>query len=176
MSPRALSATLPKVTRAVLEKGGRDYAALIAEWKLIVGEALAESSLPEKLARKRPATEGNANPAGGVLTVRVTSGAAMEFQHREPQILERINAYLGHRAVDRLKLIPRAAPARSRPSRQRSCRPSTPPSPQSPIRSCASDSHGSAGRWAPAAYAAPRRKNEISQQLERSYPQVTNSP
>ncbi len=107
---RALSATLPKVTKAVLEKGGRDYAALIAEWKLIVGDALAESSLPEKLARKRPATEGNANPASGVLTVRVTSGAAMEFQHREPQILERINAYLGHRAVDRLKLIHGAIP------------------------------------------------------------------
>jgi hypothetical protein len=36
----------------------------------------------------------------------------MEFQHREPQIIERINAYLGHRAVDRLKLIQGPMPNR----------------------------------------------------------------
>jgi hypothetical protein len=100
MSPRALAATLPKITKAVLEKGGRDYAAIVAEWPQIVGSALGESSLPEKLAQPR-----TAGAVGGVLTITVSSGAAMEFQHREPQILERINAYLGRTAVTRLKLI-----------------------------------------------------------------------
>ena len=36
----------------------RDYAALIAEWPSIVGKALAESSLPEKLSRSRQNDSG----------------------------------------------------------------------------------------------------------------------
>ena len=120
MSPRALAATLPKLTKPILEKGGRDYAALIAEWPAIVGEALAASSLPEKMTRP---VRDKAGPA--VLTVRVTSGAAMEFQHREPQLIERINAYLGHRAVERLKLIQGPIPGRQA-RRPRTLRPLTP--------------------------------------------------
>jgi len=92
MPPRALAATLPKVTRAVLAKHGRVYGTLVAEWTAIVGARLAESSLPEKLA-------------GNVLTVRVSSGAAMELQHSLPQVLERINAYVGSAAVERLRLV-----------------------------------------------------------------------
>ena len=111
MSPRALASTLPKITKAILEKGGRDYAALIAEWPGIVGTTLADSSLPEKLSR-RP-SGGRSAGGGGVLTVRVTGGAAMEFQHREPQLIERINAYLGHSAVARLKLVQGPIPGRA---------------------------------------------------------------
>lgn len=102
MAPRALSATLPKITKAILDKGGRDYATIIAEWPAIVGPALAGSSQPEKLARRRTGDEPS---AGSVLTIRVTGGAALEIQHREPQIVERINSYLGYRAVARLKLV-----------------------------------------------------------------------
>lgn len=111
MAPRALSATLPKITKAILDKGGRDYATIIAEWPAIVGTVLAGSSQPDKLVRRRA---GDERSSGAVLTVRVSSGAALEFQHREPQIIERINAYLGYRAVARLKLVQgvltRAAP------------------------------------------------------------------
>ena len=102
MAPRALSATLPKITKAVLDKGGRDYATIIAEWPAIVGQALAGSSQPEKLIRRRA---GDERSSGGVLTIRVSGGAALEIQHREPQIIERINSYIGYRAVTRLKLV-----------------------------------------------------------------------
>lgn len=102
MAPRALSATLPKITKAILDKGGRDYATIIAEWPAIVGTALAGSSQPDKLLRRRA---GDERSSGAVLTVRVSGGAALEIQHREPQIIERINAYLGYGAVARLKLV-----------------------------------------------------------------------
>lgn len=107
MSPRALAASLPKVTKPVLEKHGRAYAALIAEWANIVGPALAGMSLPEKLAT-------SANAMGSVLTVRVAGAAATEFQHLTPQILDRINTFLGYGAVTRLKLVqaPLPGPAR----------------------------------------------------------------
>ena len=102
MSPRSLSATLPKITKAILDKGGRDYATLIAEWPAIVGPQLAASSQPDKLVRRRQDDERS---AGGVLTIKVSGGAALEIQHREPQIVERINTYLGYRGVVRLKLV-----------------------------------------------------------------------
>ena len=65
MSPRALAATLPKLTKPVLEKHGRAYATLIAEWTNIAGPALSAMSLPEKLSPGAP----DAN--GGTLTIRV---------------------------------------------------------------------------------------------------------
>lgn len=109
MSPRALAASLPKVTKPALEKHGRAYASLIGEWTNIVGAALGALSLPEKLA-----TPAN---GGGVLTVRVAGAAATEFQHLAPQILERINTYLGFGAVVRLKLVQAPLPGpRRRPA------------------------------------------------------------
>ena len=121
MAPRTLAATLPKITKAVLDKGGRDYATIIAEWPAIVGPALAGSSEPEKLARPRSSgssSKGGADPAhaaGAILTIRVTGGAALEIQHREPQVIERINSYLGYRAVTRLKLVQGVLQNRAQP-------------------------------------------------------------
>jgi hypothetical protein len=112
MSPRSLSATLPKITKAILDKGGRDYATLIAEWPAIVGAPLAASSQPEKLVRRRQDDERS---HGGVLTIRVSGGAALEIQHREPQIIERINAYLGYRGVVRIKLVQGVLTRRTQP-------------------------------------------------------------
>jgi hypothetical protein len=110
MSPRAIAQTLPKLTKPVLDKHGRAFAALVGEWNEIVGPALAPLTLPEKLATG-PAS---ASEPGGVLTIRVSGGAAIEIQHLAPQILERINAFLGYSAVSRLKLLqaplPLAAP------------------------------------------------------------------
>lgn len=144
MAPRTLATTLPKITKAILDKGGRDYATIIAEWAAIVGPALAGSSEPEKLARRRPgeksrdnkmkeSTQKDERAGDAVLTIRVTGGAALEIQHREPQIIERINSYLGYRAVTRLKLVQGVLRHRPQPRR-------APPSPLSEAESQAIDS------------------------------------
>ena len=41
---------------------------------------------------------------GGVLHVRVAGAFALELQHLEPVVIERINAHFGHAAVTRLKM------------------------------------------------------------------------
>lgn len=112
MSPRALAATLPKLTKPVLEKHGRAYATLIAEWANIAGPALAAMSLPEKLSPGAP------NAAGGTLTIRVAGAAATELQHLAPQIIDRINTCLGFSAVARLKTLQGPLPGRA-PRRHR---------------------------------------------------------
>ncbi len=120
MALRALGGNLSKITRPALARHGAAFAALITEWANAVGPSLAEQSLPERLSR--PATKSA--ETGGVLTVRVSGGgAAMEMQHQHEQIVERINSYLGFRAVTRLSIkqapLPvvsrRAAPPAQRP-------------------------------------------------------------
>jgi hypothetical protein len=103
-----LAATLPAVTKAALGKRGMALAALLAEWEAIMGPGLAAATTPIRLVRERPKGEAEgaekAEEAGAVLELRAEGAAAVELQHLEPRILERINAHFGYRAVTRLKL------------------------------------------------------------------------
>ncbi len=83
---------LPQAAAKAYRKHGFAESRLLTDWASVVGERLAEVCLPEKLARD------------GALSVRVSPAFALELQHLEPQILERIAGYFGHRAVSRLKL------------------------------------------------------------------------
>lgn len=94
-----MAALMPKVTRTILGKRGFAEASILTEWAAIVGDDLARSSQPEKLAFPK------GERVGGVLHIRASGGGATELQHVEPQILERINRHFGYRAVGRLKLV-----------------------------------------------------------------------
>lgn len=83
---------LPQAAAKAYRKHGFAEARLLTDWASVVGERLAEVCLPEKLARD------------GALSVRVSPAFALELQHLEPKILERIAGHFGHRAVTRLKL------------------------------------------------------------------------
>lgn len=103
---RPLAATLPAVTRAALGKRGAALAALLAEWPAIMGPALASATSPIRLIRDR-VVQGAAQAGedeAAILELRVDSAAAVELQHMEPRVLERINAHFGYRAVRRLKI------------------------------------------------------------------------
>jgi hypothetical protein len=111
---RSLAATLPRVTRKVLGRHGLAEGGLITDWPDIVGPAIAERSLPLRLAF------AGGERRNGTLFVRVSGPLALELQHLEPQILERLNGYFGYGAVARLKIqqgpVPTlAAPRPARP-------------------------------------------------------------
>jgi hypothetical protein len=116
-SMRAIAAEVPRIAGPVLGKRGFAEAQLVAHWPAIIGEDIAEGAMPEKLAFIR------GERRDGTLHLRVAPALATEIQHREPVLLERINAFFGYRAVARLVLkqgpIERpAAPApRPRPLR-----------------------------------------------------------
>ena len=108
---RALSAFLPRLTRKAFQKYGFASASLITEWSNIVGEDVASYTAPERLKWPRlPDAYADDGPAartrpGATLLVRVDGGRALEVQYRSRQLLERINAYFGYRAVAELRLI-----------------------------------------------------------------------
>jgi hypothetical protein len=95
---QALAASLPRIAGKALGKRGLAEGGLVTDWTAIVGDQIADSTLPIKLAftgRER---------RDGTLHLRVAGAIALELQHLEPQLIERINAYLGYGAVARLRL------------------------------------------------------------------------
>jgi len=104
---RAVGRELSRVAGRALGKRGLGEAQLVAEWRAVVGDQLAAETLPMKLSFPQG---GRRN---GVLKLRVTSAAALSVQHREPQILERINGFLGYGAVARLALVQGPLPGRA---------------------------------------------------------------
>ena len=118
---RALGATLPGLTRRALGRRGFAEGGLALDWAAIVGEEVAANTLPLKLAYPRGAR------AGGTLHLKVASGYALVVAHCEPQLIERVNAYLGHGAVARLKLTQgRIARSRERTESGRDSEPAEP--------------------------------------------------
>ena len=93
----AIATTLGRVTAPLRRRRGLGEAALFSGWSDIIGSALAAECTPSRLVR---GPEG----VGGTLHVRAAGPLALELQHLEPQVIERINGYFGYRAVGRLKL------------------------------------------------------------------------
>ncbi|MBO5442244.1 MAG: DUF721 domain-containing protein [Alphaproteobacteria bacterium] len=92
-------AMLPLVKQVLGQKGFVEIDVL-SNWDSIVGEELAQFSFPQKIDFKR----GERN--NGTLNLSVPTGAfAVEIQHREKFIIEKINTYFGYNAVSKLKII-----------------------------------------------------------------------
>jgi hypothetical protein len=102
----SLAATLQKVTRRTLGRHGLAEGGLVTDWAAVVGETIAERSLPLRLSFT------GSGRRDGTLHVRVSGALALELQHLEPQILERINGYFGYRAVERLRIHQGPVPGR----------------------------------------------------------------
>jgi hypothetical protein len=113
--PRPIAAMLPKVTAKAIGRRGFTQGALLNDWPAIVGADLAKVSQPEKLVFPR------GERIGGILHIRVSGGVALELQHLEPLVIERINGHFGYGAVARLRLI--HAPIPHSPAPRRAPRP-----------------------------------------------------
>lgn len=120
-SPAPVGARISAVVRAAFAKRGFTQAHVLAHWSEIAGAQLTEYSSPEKLIFPRGSGDVAAR-SGATLVVRVDGPVAVEIRHLEPQILERINAYYGHSAVARLKLVQGPLPVK-RGARLRRLRP-----------------------------------------------------
>ena len=80
----------------------------MTRWTEIVGAEIAARSEPIKIQWPRPADGEEREP--GTLVLRVEGPAAIEIQHPANVICERVNRFLGWRAVGRIAL--RQAPLR----------------------------------------------------------------
>lgn len=124
---RAIGGLAQRLTSGIASnrtKGGKgaSIARLRAEWSAVVGPDLARTTRPEALVAGRGAR--NSSGAGKVLRLRVSGAAALEVQHQTGQIVERVNAYFGHRMIDDIRLVQGAIASAPPP------RPIPPPDPR----------------------------------------------
>jgi len=106
--PRALAASLDAITKPVFGKRGFADGAILKDWAAIAGAHLATHSQPEKIAYPKGSGDG------GTLHLLIDSGSmAIELQHLQPLLIERINGYFGFKAVDRLKITQGPLPDRT---------------------------------------------------------------
>jgi len=88
--------------RAAGEKRGFAVARLLTQWDEIAGETLAAITRPVKVSYPR---EG----LGATLTLLVAPAQGPQVQMALPQLIERVNAVYGYRAISRIALTQTAA-------------------------------------------------------------------
>ncbi len=102
---------LGKVLGSEARRRGLAETRLLTDWAAVIGETIAARCQPVSLSRH------------GVLHLDVAGGAALELQHAELQVIERINMFFGRPTVTRLRL-------RQVPPQRRRLTPPPPPVPK----------------------------------------------
>lgn len=106
---RPIAQVADALTRPAFGRRGFALGALLTHWPQIIGPELADCTQPEKL--HFPQGKGDS----GTLMIRADGGAALEIQHLQPLICERINSLCGFRAVAELRIIQGPVTARPKP-------------------------------------------------------------
>ncbi len=109
---RSLAELVEEAIGPALSAQGFAGREIVTSWSLIAGERLAGFCRPQKIIwpRRRPmpqdSPQGSAGeaPEAAALVLRVEGAFALEAQQLAPIIIQRVNAHLGWRAVDRLVL------------------------------------------------------------------------
>ncbi|MEO8926268.1 MAG: DciA family protein [Caulobacteraceae bacterium] len=96
--PPTAGRTLAKTLKALDARFGQGASGLQARWTEIVGGALARRTEPAKLTAPKAG-------GGACLELRVEGPSATLIQHQAPDILARVNLFLGAGAVARLRIV-----------------------------------------------------------------------
>jgi hypothetical protein len=111
--PQAAGELVGEVGGQSFRRFGFVQSSIVSRWSEIVGERYAKVSSPESI--RFP----SGRKAGGALTLLVEGAHAPLIQHLAPVIIERVNRFFGHSAVDRVIFkqgrLPAATPKLNRP-------------------------------------------------------------
>lgn len=95
---KKLNRLLPREAKTAFKKFGFSQTRIISQWKDVVGKDMAAASQPLKMRFPRGAR------AGGTLDILVDAGWAVELQHLEPLMIDRINSFFGYAAVAKITI------------------------------------------------------------------------
>ena len=130
---KSVGAFVPGLTRKAFEKFGFSTASLIMDWPRIAGADLAQWTTPERVKWPQGfetaelAQESGSRP-GATLVLRVDPARALDVEYRSRQIVERINAYFGYRAIAEIRILQAPLPAHATASaRAQAPKPEAPP-------------------------------------------------
>jgi len=98
-----LTALVGKIIDPVIAARGFANGDLLAAWPEIVGAAFAGWTEPERIVWPRGVA--GSEPPPGILHLKVDGPRAVYVQHELPQIVERVNAYLGYFAIAQIRIL-----------------------------------------------------------------------
>ena len=93
---RAAGELVGQIGGVAFRRFGFVQSAIVSRWSEIVGERYAKVSSPESI--RFPA----GRKTSGVLTLLVEGAHGPLLQHLSPLIIERVNRFFGHQAIDRV--------------------------------------------------------------------------
>ena len=93
---RPLQSLLPENAKKILKKDGFVYFEIIKNWKSIVGEKMFKCVAPFKIKKIN-----NEN----ILSINVNKNVMIEIEYSRDQIIEKINSYLGFKAIHKIQII-----------------------------------------------------------------------
>lgn len=96
--PTPLHKAVETVTKPAFRKHGLAESRIVTQWPQIAGSVLAGKTLPTRIAYAKGQKDN------GTLHLTVAPGWALEVQHLEPVILEKIATFFGYRAVGKLRI------------------------------------------------------------------------
>jgi hypothetical protein len=107
---KVVGGLLPAVTKKAFARYGFPAAAILTDWPSIVGPEMASYTSPERLKWSRAAEDEeqdgvSAQRAGATLVLRVEGARSLDIQYRKTQLMERINAYFGFRALADVRIV-----------------------------------------------------------------------
>ena len=103
--PKKIGETLASINKNYSSKFGKIEFLILSKWKQIVGSFFADHSEPDKISRITEEFNEFDEPIYKTfLHVKVSSAAAVEFQHYKNTIIEKINSYFGYKAISDLRL------------------------------------------------------------------------
>jgi hypothetical protein len=88
---------LNQLLKTMEEKFGQGPDVLRARWREIAGDTLAARTEPVKVVKSRT--------GGATLELKVDGPAAALVQHQAPELLARVNLYLGDGQVSKLRIV-----------------------------------------------------------------------
>ena len=103
--PLSIADSLRTVNRKFLYKFGKLDYTVHSKWSDIVGNFFVNHSEPQKITSVANSTNDDGETIyDRYLHVNVTPAAALEFQHFQDKIIEKINSYFGYKAIKGIKI------------------------------------------------------------------------
>jgi len=113
---KPVSADATLLSDKALQRAGFPDPSLIFRWQEIAGPETARVAQPVRCRK---------GPEGTVLTLKCEPSASVFLQHETRSLLDRLNAFLGHGAISRIRIVPGAL----RPARDVASHPFPKPAP-----------------------------------------------
>ncbi len=103
--PKKIGETIQKINKTYSGKYGKIEFLILSKWPQIVGTFFADHSEPDKISRVTEELNEIGQPIfKNFLHVKVSSAAAVDFQHYKDTIIEKINSFFGYKAITDLRI------------------------------------------------------------------------